>query len=178
MAALMAVVAAVTAGVQLAYSSASYAAGVVLSPPTEKDPAALTPLQRQHIPRTAGTRRLPQGRMIDTFRKDPSNTTYHDPNPVVKAINPDAILPAGFEKAYLNRISDAFVVRCFGDNARLWEMDPNLKVASYITPRVLLPQSNITAEKCPLHELQRRSTTTAVRCDLPGYNQQSNALSY
>lgn len=145
---MLAVVAAVTAGLQLVYSGAEYAAGVVFTSSDERSVPPLTPNQVLNPPRAGVPDRLPQGRMIDTFPKNPRRITYVEPNPVVKIINPDAVLPEGIEEAYLKRLSRGFQVRTLGMQSRAWELDPNLKVTRNPAPRAYLPHSNITPTPC------------------------------
>lgn len=143
---LLPVIAAVTAGIQLVYSSARYAAEIVLKPPTNDQPAPLTPAQKRNLPRVA-KRILPQGSMYEKFARDHRNTYYQEPNPAARNVNPEATLPPGYYAAYQQRLSRAFLVKCIGSNQRQWMMDPNLKVAYCIPPRESNQAANIEASQ-------------------------------
>jgi len=161
--ALLPVVALLAAGIQLIYSSSLYAAGIVMNPPTDENPAPLTPAQKRNLPRVS-KRILPQGAMINKFSKDYHNTTYPDPNPAARFVNPDATLPPSFYDVYLERLSRTFAVKCIGANQRYWTMDPNLKVAQYIPPRLAHVSADIQPVSCPSEsttELQLRSRAKA-----------------
>lgn len=169
--ALLPVVAALAAGVQLAYSSASYAAGIVLSPPTKDEPPPLTPEQRKNIPRV-NKRILPQTAMYQKFRKDYSNTTYVEPNPAAKIINTEATLPPSFYDAYSDRISRMTLV--VTPSCVYSRLDPNLKVAQYISPRVQYLSSNITAQQCQPADLDILQHRSRARGNLPPTGWQSH----
>jgi len=148
------VIAALTAGIQLVYSSALYAGGVVMKQPDDQQPAPLTPAEKRSLPRVSRTN-LPSVAMINKFPIDVRNTFYPEPNPVAKYVNTEAILPAGYYDAYLKRYSDGHFVNYPGRNQRAWMFDPNLNVGQFQAPLQRLPSVDITPQPCNPSSLEQ-----------------------
>lgn len=160
------IITSLAAGIQMFYSAAGWTQGVTTESQSNEYPPPLTKEQHRNLPRTS-TKRLPQGVAYDKFRRDPYNRHYYQqPNPDVKCIDHEAVLPAGFEDQYKRLITKRFNVRHLGGTGRVWMLDPNLKVAFQNPPRIQLPSSNIIPEQCHYKELQGvqlRSNTQVLR---------------
>lgn len=144
--ALLPVIAALTAGIQLVYSSAVYADGIAMKDSRDQQPPPLTPSEKRSLPRTS-VNNLPSVAMIKKFPIDVRNTTYPEPNPAAKNINPDATLPADYYRAYLERQKGYYTIYP-GRNQRYWMMDPNLNVGTYQAPLQKFVSANITPTPC------------------------------
>lgn len=157
---------------QLLYSSLPYFAPAPPGPNAQGDDL-LTPAEKANPPRVA-RKVLPSGVMLDKFRRDGYTTVYHDPNPTIASINPDAVLPPNFNEAYRQRISDAMMVRVPGAGGPMSQLDPNLRIGRYQAPQVYLLHADLRPKRVwkPSSVLQRGPSLGAPCQGPTGFKQQ------
>ena len=103
--------------------------------------------EMQNIPIARGGD-LQRGTLINKFARDSFNIAYREPNPDLRHINPEAVLPNGFAEAYQRLRGENFLWVTPGGSAPLAKLDPNLLQGTvFPAPQQFLPRAELKPQE-------------------------------